>query len=445
MKLLGFFKSLYLHQNVYYVLVGISFLFLVSFWLPAIYPFIWLLVFAFAIILLADASALYQSSNFKAKRNLPDKFSNADANTVVLWFQNKYKFRINAVVIDEIPVQFQKRDFKKSIRLEASEKKKTQYYLTPVERGEYFFGKLNCYITTPLSLIKRRYTFSKKQMVKVYPSFIQMRKYDFLAFDKKLTHSGLKKIRRIGHTMEFEQIKEYVQGDDIRTVNWKATAKHGELMVNQFQDEKSQPIYCLIDTGRVMQMPFENLSLLDYAINSSLAFANIALKKDDKIGMFTFSNQIGDFVNAQNKKTHLQRILNGLYNIQTKFMDSDFGLLYAGIQQKVKQRSLLLLYTNFEHIGALERQLPYLKAISKKHLLLVVFFENTEMEKLSEQEPKTLPEIYEKTIAGEFRQDKKKMLHLLQKHGIQAIFSKPKELSINTINKYLEIKARGLL
>ncbi len=445
MKLLSFFKSLYLHQNVYFVLLGISLLFLISFWLPTIYPYIWLLVFALLIVLLTDVGVLYQGSNFKAKRNLPDKFSNSDANTVVLSLHNKYNFRITAVIIDEIPVQFQKRDFYKSIALEASEKKKTQYYLTPVERGEYFFGKLNCYITTPLHLIKRRYTFSKNQLVKVYPSFIQMRKYDFLAFDKKLALSGLKKIRRIGHTMEFEQIKEYVQGDDIRTVNWKATAKHGELMVNQYQDEKSQPIYCLIDTGRVMQMPFENLSLLDYAINSSLAFANIALKKDDKIGMFTFSNQIGDFVGAQNKKTHLQRILNALYNIQTRFLDSDFGLLYAGIQQKIKQRSLLLLYTNFEHIGALERQLPYLKAIAKKHLLLVVFFENTEMEKLSKQEPNTLREIYEQTIATEFRQDKKQMLSLLQKHGIQGILSKPQELSINTINKYLEIKARGLL
>lgn len=445
MRLLRFIKSIYLHQNVYFILLGISCLFLLSFWVPVLYAYIWLLVFVFLLIFLADLVVLYQQSHFCAKRILPDKFSNSDANEVSLQLENTYAFPVRLEVIDEIPIQFQKRDFFKKVHLKASEKKKTKYYLTPVIRGEYYFGKLNCFVSTPIRLLKRRYVFSDAQMVKVYPSFIQMRKYDFLAFDRKLNLSGLKKIRRIGHTMEFEQIKEYVPGDDIRTVNWKATAKHGDVMVNQYQDEKSQPIYSIIDTGRVMKMPFEGLSLLDYAINSSLAFSNIALKKGDKTGMFTFSNSIENFIAAKSKKTHLNRILTGLYNTQTRFLDSDFGLLYAAIQHKIRQRSLLLLYTNFEHIGALERQLPYLKAIAKKHLLIVIFFENTEMEKLTNQVPESVTEIYEKTIAGEFQQDKKQIVQLLQKHGIQTILTKPKDLSINTINKYLEIKARGLL
>ena len=114
--------------------------------------------------------------------------------------------------------------------------------------------------------------------------FIQMKKYDFMAIDHRLSYAGLKKIRRIGHTMEFEQIKDYVVGDDVRTVNWKATAKNAKLMVNQYQDEKMQPVYSIIDTSRVMKMPFNELKLVDYAINSSLAFSNIALKKGDKVG-----------------------------------------------------------------------------------------------------------------------------------------------------------------
>src|SRR5690606_19305488 len=211
---------------------------------------------------------------------------------------------------------------------------------------------LNCYVSTKLKFIKRRFKFGREQMVKVYPSFIQMKKYDFLAIDNRLSHIGLKKIRRIGHTMEFEQIKNYVPGDDVRTLNWKATAKHGDLMVNQYQDEKSQPIYSVIDTGRVMKMPFEGLKLLDYAINSSLAFSNVALKKNDKVGMLTFSNSVENFLPAKNRKTHLNQILENLYNIETKFLDSDFGLLYGNIKRRVGQHSLLLLYTNFEHISA---------------------------------------------------------------------------------------------
>ena len=282
-------------------------------------------------------------------------------------------------------------------------------------------------------------------MVKVYPSFIQMKKYDFLAIDNRLRQIGLKKIRRIGHTMEFEQIKEYVIGDDVRTVNWKATAKHGHLMVNQYQDEKMQPIYSIIDTSRVMKMPFNELKLLDYAINSSLAFSNIALKKGDKVGMADFSNKLGAFLPANAKKTYLNTLLETLYNVDTKFKDSDFGILQALVRRKITQRSLLLLYTNFEHISSLKRQLPYLQAIAKKHVLVVIFFENTELKSLSDTDAETIPEIVDKTIAQQFQYDKKLMVRELQQRGIQTVLTDPEDLTVNTINKYLEIKAKGLL
>ncbi len=352
---------------------------------------------------------------------------------------------IYAEIIDEIPIQFQKRDFLKKCILSPQQAFDFEYLLRPVSRGEYHFGSLHIYASSKIGLIKRRYSFDKAAMVKVYPSFIQMKKYDFLAIDNRLTQFGLKKIRRIGHTMEFEQIKEYVQGDDIRTVNWKATAKHGNLMVNQYQDEKSQPIYAIIDASRVMKMPFKELSLLDYAINSTLAFSNIALKKHDKVGMLTFSNTIQNFLPSSGKKTHIHTISETLYNIKTNFLDADFGMLYAHTKRQITQRSLLLLFTNFEHISALKRQLPYLQALAKKHLLVVIFFENTELHALINTKAENLETIYDQTIAQQFAYDKKVMATTLQKHGIQTILTSPEDLTVNTINKYLEIKARGLL
>jgi len=272
-----------------------------------------------------------------------------------------------------------------------------------------------------------------------------MKKLDFLAIDNRLSQVGLKKIRRIGHTMEFEQIKEYVPGDDIRTINWKATAKHGDLMVNQFQDEKAQPIYSIIDTGRVMKMPFNGLSLLDYAINSSLAFSNIALKKKDKVGLISFSAKIESILKANAKLSQLQQIMERLYNINTQFPDSDFNMLYSNLRKRITQRSLLMLYTNFEHISALKRQLPYLQAINKKHVLVVIFFENTELDKIIANKPDNTTDMAHQVIAESFTHDKKLMAAELRKHGINTLLTKPEDLSINAINKYLEIKARGIL
>lgn len=419
---------------------------MLSFWWHPLYAVAWVMAFLLAVFLLADLVALFAPiTALNAQRMLPEKLSNGDENPVRLSFENNYSFSIHLAVIDEIPEQFQKRDFLKQISLKAKQNSTHQYTLKPVERGEYVFGKLNCYASTRLGLARRRYQFQDQQMVKVYPSIIQMRKHDFLAIDNRMSRVGLKKIRRIGHTMEFEQIKEYVRGDDVRTINWKTTAKHGQLMVNQYQDEKSQPIYAVINTGRVMKMPFEELKLLDYAINSTLAFSNIALKKKDKVGLLTYANHIDNFLPASDKKTHLPRILESLYNIDTDFLDTDLGLLYVHLKRKVTQRSLVMLYTNFEHKASLERQLPYLKMIAKKHLLVVIFFENTELKDLVERPVDKLGDIYDQTIAAQFKNDKMRMLRRLRQYGIQAVLTTPRNLTVNTINKYLELKSRGLL
>ncbi|WP_246062569.1 DUF58 domain-containing protein [Mesohalobacter halotolerans] len=438
-------KPLYFTRRFFTALISIAMLFFLSYWFSMLFTIAAMLFYALVVLVIIDIAALFRIKGFFAERLLPDKFSNSDDNVVLLNFENGYNFRVQLQIIDEIPVQFQKRDFLKTLKVDAKHQKSYDYQLRPTQRGEYYFGNLNCYVSSPLKLTKRRYKFQNEQMVKVYPSFIQMKKYDFLALDRQWREFGMKKIRHIGHSMEFEQIKEYVKGDDVRDINWKSTAKHNQLMVNQFQDEKSQPIYNIIDKGRVMKMPFEQLSLLDYAINSALAFSNIALKKNDKVGMLTYSNSIDNFRKAQSRLSQINVLSEALYNIKTDFKVSDFGLLYAHLKRKVTQRSLLFLFTNFEHISALERQLPYLKAIARKHVLVVIFFENTELDELIHKESEDLQSIYQKTIATDFAYNKRLMVKELEKNGIQAILTKPKALSINTINKYLEIKARGLL
>lgn len=441
-----FLKSIYVHKQFYVYMAIISVCFLLSYWLPFLYAIAW--VFSLTLIVLAftDFLFLYRFKNpMKAKRLLPGKFSNSDENPVPISITNNYPFKVFIDIIDELPFQFQKRDFLISLSLKPNETHKLDYSVRPVERGEYRFGNLNIYTSTPLKIIKRKHPFENNQKVKVYPSFIQMQKFDFLAIGNHLIEIGLKKIRRIGHSSEFEQIKDYIQGDDFRTVNWKATAKRGQLMVNQYQDGKSQPIYSIIDTGRVMKMPFNGLKLLDYAINSALAFSNVALKKHDKVGMLSFSKTIENFLPAIHKPTHLNNISEYLYNIDTQFSDSDFSLLYAQLKNKVTHRSLLILYTNFEHLSALKRQLPYLQAIAKKHMLVVIFFENTALEELLTTDAEDLQTIYHKTIAEKFSFEKRLMVKELQNHGIQTILTKPEQLTINTINKYLEIKSRGLL
>ena len=441
-----FFRDLYLTNRLFLAVGTLALVFIVCFVLsfPAIIGK--LFFYLFVAIIFTDALLLFRvRQGLSGERVTPEKLSNGDENKIFIFLQSFYTFPITLRVFDEIPHQFQRRDLEFKLKLNAGEERELAYFLRPVKRGEYSFGAVNTLISSPLGFISRRFKFSNDKIVPVYPSYIQMRKYELLAISQNLQNTGIKKIRRIGHNQEFELIKEYVSGDDFRTVNWKATARKNRLMVNQYQDERSQQVYSLIDKGRVMQMPFEGMSLLDYAINASLVISNIAIKKSDKAGLVTFQDKISTLLPASKRNNQMRSIQETLYNQKTAFLETDFSSLYVGLRRAISQRSLLLLFTNFESLFALQRQLPYLINLAKQHLLVVIFFENTELKHLIEDEAEGLKEIYHKAIAERLAYEKKLIVKELQKHGIQSILTPPQKLSINTINKYLELKARNLI
>ena len=180
------------------------------------------------------------------------------------------------------------------------------------------------------------------------------------------------------------------------------------------------------------------------AINATLAICNIILRKQDKAGMLTFSKKLEDLIVAEQRNSQMNLISESLYNVQTDFYESDYSLLYATIKRKITHRSLLILFTNFETMDSLKRQLPYLRGIAKNHLLLVVFFKNTELDKIINKKSETVLDVYDKIIAEKFMLEKKKIVNELKKYGIQSVLTKPEELTSETINKYLEFKSRGL-
>ncbi len=438
--------SLFIHPRFFLVggsLVGV---FILSYLFPVLFPIAVATALSFIIIFFLDIWMLYRfPSGISAKRVLPEKFSNGDPNPVEVHLNNLYPHLIRIALSDETPYQFQIRDQDFRLSIPSGEKDVISYDLRPVERGEYHFGVTNIFVSSPISMIKRRYQIGKPHMVPTYPSFIQMRKYQLLAISNRLTMAGIKKIRRLGNSSEFEQIKDYVRGDDYRTVNWKATARTGKLMVNQFTDEKAQNIYCLLDKSRGMKMPFQGMTLLDYAINASLVLINIAINKSDKGGLVTFADKIHAHLPASNKTTHIRKVMEILYNQESKFLESDFHRLYSFTKRKISHRSLLVLFTNFESLNAMRRQLPYLKMLARNHLLLVVFFENTELRDLLNSSPDNIEEMYIKTIGEGFAFEKRQIVKELETHGIASILTPPEKLTVNSVNKYLEIKARGMI
>ncbi|WP_066433725.1 DUF58 domain-containing protein [Chryseobacterium sp. CCH4-E10] len=439
-------KNLYINTRFFYMLIGVGILYIFAFFFPFL---MWVahiaLMLCFLAVMVDSLFIFNKNKGISAQRILPEKLSNGDENPIKIDIKNNYDFKINVKVIDEIPFQFQKRDFLIEKQIAPGRNIFFQYILEPKQRGEYNFGSLNVYVSSPLGFVSKRFNFQKDANLPSYPSFIHLRKYELMAIQSEFLLGGIKKIRKLGHTMEFEQIKEYVPGDDIRTINWKATSKTNRLMVNQFQDEKSQRIFMLIDTGRTMKMPFKGLSLLDYSINATMALSHIILKKGDRAGMMTFSKKTENKIAAENKSGQLRKISEALYNIKTDFFESDFNRLYQDVKYSLNQRSLILLFTNFETLDGLNRQLKYLRGIAKNHLLVVVFFKNSELQTLIHKNPESMQEIYDEIIAEKFEFEKKLIIQELKKYGIYTVYTLPENLNIDVINKYLEIKARGIL
>jgi uncharacterized protein (DUF58 family) len=425
-------------------MAAVIFLFALSYLIPFLFDVALLALGLLVCLLMLDWLVLYSKRNpVLVTRILPEKMSNGDGNIIYWDITNHYNFRTRLLLLDEFPESWQIRDFRMKSILEPEEKTKLQYTVYPKERGEYFFGNVYLFIKTPLQFIIRRKTFYAEKSVKVFPSFLLLRQFEFMAHITEPGNIGYKQVRKTGHSLEFEQIRDYVSGDDIRSINWKATGRTGgQLMINMYSDEKSQPIYCIIDKGRAMKMAFDGLSLLDYAVNATLAMSSVAITRQDRAGVISFGDKTGNFLPANHRSAQMASIVQTLYNLNTKFLESDFAFLHKLVKTNITQRSLLILFTNFESMTALNRQLPYLRSISQKHLLLVVFFENTSIQKLASGHASNIERLYEKVIAEKFILEKKLIIKELQQYGIAALLTAPEKLSVDVVNKYLQIKAR---
>ncbi|WP_343693440.1 DUF58 domain-containing protein [Chitinophaga sp.] len=441
------YLALFFTTRLYTMLGALALLFILAYFFPVLYPIGLLIVAGLGLMLLVDLFFLFTAGRepFPLSRVMAQRFSNGDDNTIRLHVKNNFRFPVIVTILDELPFQFQLRDFKQKALIKPGESKEITYTLRPVERGEYQFGNTNSFIRSPIGLVQRRIVQENGETVSVYPSFLQLRNFELYTFENRTGETGVHKKKMIGQSMEFDHIKEYVRGDDVRRVNWKATARRGGLMVNNYVEERSQQIYCVIDKGRAMKMPFEGMTLLDYAINSSLVFSNIALQKGDKAGLVTLMEQQVDVLPASSKKVQLNKILDTLYAQETQWQESDYEKLVVTLRSHFNQRSLLVLFTNFESLSALQRQIPYLRRLSKYHLLLVVFFENTELKKITQDTAVTVEDIYRQVIAQKFAYEKKQMVRELAQFGILSLLTTPQQLSVHLVNKYLELKSRSLI
>lgn len=380
------------------------------------------------------------------ERILPAKLSNGDDNKIWFIVQNNSANKLNIRLLEDFPEQLQLHDWNKQLTVNPNKAHRFSYSVRPTERGEYNWKNSQLFIeTNRFRLVARRCVFTANQTVSCYPSFEQFKELRVSAVISRFNEANGTMIRKIGQSLEFEQIKNYVGGDDFRHINWKASAKQGKLMLNQYQEERSQDIYSVIDLGRNMQQPFNNQTLLDYSINATLALTKAVLGVKDKAGLITYSADKYTIQPPRNNPTQFRKINEQLYNIPTDFQETSMEKLYRLVRYRIRQRSLFIIFSNFDTIQSLRRNLPYLRAIAKYHLVLLVIFENSELEEFANEPANDVKEIYDKTIAKHLLFQKRLIAKEVGKFGVQSVITKPEKLNVDLINSYLNIKKRQML
>ncbi|HHM02731.1 MAG TPA: DUF58 domain-containing protein [Caldithrix abyssi] len=433
-------------RRFYASLGAVAVLFVLAYMYPALYGVARGTLILTLFVTLADYIVLFARPRpLTAERRHAARFSNGDPNPVTLELCNRLSLPLRATVYDEVPDIFQFRHSVGRVELSGGESRQLRYVLTPGQRGMFRFGRINILLQSVLGFIGRFQRQEAGGIIHVYPSFQKLKAYDLNALTLSGPGGHLKRVRRVGTTMEFDQIRAYVPGDDFRFINWAATARKHQVMVNQYQDEQAQSVYMIINNSRVMHMPFDGLSLLDHSINSALVTSHIVLQRKDRPGLLSFSAGPPRFLAASAHNRQMTRILDHLYRLETDRREADYERLYVYIQKHIPQRSLIILYTNFESRVALERVLPVLREINRKHVLMLIYFKNEQVEKLREGKAPDLTAVHTQVMAEQYLYEKEAIRHILKHHGIMALFVTPSGLTIEVLNSYLAIKARHII
>lgn len=416
----------------------------------ALYTIALIGVFLFACSLLVECVMLLLL-RIEGGRIISTKLDLGEENTVKLGFtitRGIHKLR-SVYVIDEIPTEFISKEEKHEMTVDKDGNITCSYNFIPSCRGNFKLGR-SLVFASFFGMIERRLILEENgHEVDVYPAFTRLREKDEQVRSKQMLTTGSHKRQQPANQTEFRDIREYVVGDDIRRINWKATARTGNTMVNDYEDERSQHIISIIDCGSAMQRTFNNLSLQDHAINASLLVSYSALEKEsDCVGVCAFDRKGTIFLPPRAGKTQFKSIMQQLYALDAEYGESDIEQLCLLLDRNVKRRSLVFLYTEIPTMSVLNRKLQFFKRISTRNCLVVVNCLDKELESVSElhidryKKNNVHSQCVERTLAKDMVNQKQLIADTLQQNGIYSLSVYPESLSFNVLKKYLELKSK---
>ncbi|UBM59182.1 DUF58 domain-containing protein [Marinilongibacter aquaticus] len=441
------FKHIYFPNRTFGILGGIALLFTIALIFPSLISIGLVCLLFFFGMLFLEAFLLFKIVPAPVlERDVPKQLKPGEKNNILIRLKNNSNFELLGTLYEDFPDQLQMFDWEKRLRIRAKSHLDYTYSIRPEKRGLYIW--YNSYFVYKLKLpglLMRKVTYDLYDESHCFPSFTALKLQRVKGVQNLLLQSESSQVRKVGNSFEFDQIKEYQLGDNYRHLNWKASAKRNQLMLNTFRDEQSQDIYFALDMGRTMLKKEENMNLLDSAISCTLTLSQLILAAKDRAGLINFHAKHCDWQKAENGLGQFNKLKKNLYQVEAENTDPNFELLYKFVRTQIKQRSLFIIFTQFDNTESMERNLKYLQMMNKFHLVLLVLFENKALLKLAEEKAESPRQIYTQTIAREMLNQQTVTLKKLNQTGVLSLNVDPKSINLKAINTYIDIKRKQML
>jgi len=394
---------------------------------------------------IADFALVPGPRALPCSRQVAEQLSLGVSNPVRIKIFNPGPFWLSARLRDEAPVQFETSGHTANLRLPPRTETIYTYQVTPNRRGDYAFGDLNLRLGGPLGLVIRQIRVAQACAVKVYPNLRQVKEFDLMARRGRLSEAGVHWTRMRGHGTAFESLRDYQPDDDYRRIDWKATARRAKLIVQDYETERSQNVLLLLDLGRLMTGEHQGMSKLDYAVNAALMLAYVAALNGDRVGLLCFSSTVESYQPPKRGKQQVLRILAQLYAVQPKLVEPDYALALQYLSLHARKRALIIVLTDVVDTHVSAELVVRLRALAPAHLPLCVTMRDASLAALAEQEPRDLDKAFQRALAVKTLAEREEALAQLRNGGVLVLDTRPEDLSVSLVNRYLQVKARSLL
>ncbi len=398
---------------------------------------------AVLLLLLMDLKISPKPEEIDVGRELPLKLSLGEENEVIIRVLNRSRKAVLVTVRDEFPLDFRSDRSELVAPVAAKSEAVLRYNVTPFRRGDFYFGGITLRYRGIMELTVRERFLSLPAKVEVYPNIKSISRFEISIRRRRLSEVGLKPERKRGSGTEFESLREYIAGDEIRKLDWKASARKNKLITKEFQAEVNQSILVALDCSRSMGARVGGLTLLDFAVNAALLLGYQVTRKDDKIGVITFSDKIHSFIPPKRGKANFACFLKELFNVQSRRVEPDFGLLFKFIMANRIKRSLLIIISDLVAGGAVENLGSSIFLVSRKHLPVVVSIVDPVVPQTAFGIPRFQEDPFRKVVAQEILERIKRAQKEIGLKGVVSLSLQPQEVTSSLLASYLNLKLRA--